>query len=124
MSLILTLLLAGHAPDAPRETGAERVSALSVGDLSSCFTRTWISKGILTPVPTQNGIDLYFQLRQFALAGPGKEVIVFAIRDRGSDRQMTVYYRRPWSAKTAVKLFNETVDRCDTAPPNALTPQP
>jgi hypothetical protein len=114
MIVALLLIITGaEAPDPPRPTPAVRTSQQSVADLQSCFARIWLSKGRITPLAVSDGVDLYFQLRSFGLGGPGKEIMVFEIRDKGSERRMTVYYRRPWSEKNAVKLFNETVDRCE-----------
>lgn len=111
--MLLTLLLMAAEPikDDPRPTGIDITSPQPLMDLQACVTRAWVRVGKITPIPIEKGVALDFQIGGL-FGGTGKPITTYEIRDAGDLRHLTVRYRHPMSAKSAVKGLRDTAKRC------------
>ena len=96
--------LAGAPEKFPHRISLDIVSPQSLPTLQTCISRQ--IGMIVTPVPIEGGVALDLS------ATPGYLVMTVEIRDRNSERHITIAYRHPFSEKVARKLFGDAYEKC------------
>lgn len=100
-----------QGPDGQRPAGALISSAVPFDDLQRCVIRLMAKGGRVTPVPVKDGVALDLQMG--TLFGTGGDArFSIQITDRADHREMTAFYRHPFSEKLAIKLLNDAGKRC------------
>lgn len=110
--MIILALIAAQAMEPPRQTDFHVASNQSLSDLQACAMRELARYGRVLPVPLDNGVALDFQITGALLAGGGKSLTTFEIRDGGDTRDITVGYRHPFSIRSAYNMLRDLAGRC------------
>jgi hypothetical protein len=112
-ALMLQIIVGNSGPlQPPRDAGIRIMSSQSIMDLQACTIRTMAREdGKVVLVPKDNGVAIDFT-RPGGLGNAQAARYSLHIRDLGNQRELTAFYRHPFSRKSAWQHTKIIGKRC------------
>ncbi len=109
--LSMFFLASGNMLQPPRDSGIRIMSSQPLAALQACVTREMIRDGNVARVPAVDGIDLdYF--RPNAMGKTNAARYSLHLREKDKLREISVYYRHPFSRRAAYFHTKKFAGRC------------
>jgi hypothetical protein len=111
-ALMLQIMIGNSGPLKPsRDAGIRIMSNQSLTDLQACTIRTMARDGTVVLVPQPNGVAIDYT-RPNGLGNAQAARYSLHVKDVGNQREMTVFYRHPFSRKAAWQHTKIIGNRC------------
>ena len=112
ITAILVQLFGASAPlEPPRDSGIRIMSNQSLTELQACTIRQMSRDGTVVLVPQPNGVAIDYT-RPNAMGKANAARYSLHVKDLGKQRELSAYYRHPFSRKSAWQHTKIIGKRC------------